>query len=109
MNKKINYKLRKQRTKAKIKPKSPRPILRVFRSNKNIYAQIIDDISGKTIASASSLGQDNKSSAKDIGNQLGEKAIKANVKEVVFDRGRYAYHGKIKEIAEASRQAGLKF
>jgi large subunit ribosomal protein L18 len=95
-----------------------RPRLSVFRSSKNISAQIIDDAAGKTIVSASSLdaalkgdiakGADVKAAAA-VGKALAERAIKAGVKDVVFDRGRYIYHGRIKALAEAAREGGLNF
>jgi len=103
------------RTRGKIKRVSGgRPRLSVFRSSKNISAQIIDDLAGKTIASASSLekdfgkGSDTEAAAK-IGKALAERAVKAGVKDVVFDRGGYIYHGRIKALADAAREAGLNF
>ncbi len=93
-----------------------RPRLSVYRSSKNISAQIIDDANGVTLASASSLEKDLKKSkgsdvaaAGVIGKLIGERAVKAGVKEVVFDRGGYLYHGRVKALAEAARAAGLKF
>jgi len=92
-----------------------RPRLSVFRSNKEIYAQIIDDESGCTLAAASSLGDKsdkgmNKTDqAKTIGQAVAQKAIKAGITEVVFDRSGYLYHGRIKSLAEAAREEGLKF
>jgi large subunit ribosomal protein L18 len=95
-----------------------RPRLSVFRSSKNIAAQIIDDSAGRTIASASSLdkalkaeiakGGDKEAAAK-VGKALAERALKAGVKDVVFDRGGYLYHGRIKALAEAAREGGLNF
>jgi large subunit ribosomal protein L18 len=95
-----------------------RPRLTVFRSSKNISAQIIDDAAGKTIASASSLdkavkgelakGADKAAAAK-VGKALAERAIKAGVKEVIFDRGGYMFHGRVKALADAAREAGLSF
>lgn len=107
------------RTRAKIKAvSSGRPRLSVFRSSKNISAQIIDDAAGKTIASASSLdktlkeqvgkGADKEAAAK-VGKALAERAIEAGVKDVVFDRGGYMFHGRIKALADAAREAGLNF
>ena len=89
------------------------PRLSVFRSNKNIYAQLIDDKTGTTIASASSLalnikGSDTYSAAV-IGKVIGELALKKGVTEVVFDHGQYAYHGRVKALADAARAAGIKF
>jgi large subunit ribosomal protein L18 len=95
-----------------------RPRLSVYRSGKNISVQVIDDKVGKTIVSASSLeealrkklktGAD-KAAAKAVGQLVAERAIKAGIKEVVFDRGGYIYHGRVKELAEAAREAGLSF
>lgn len=92
-----------------------RPRLSVFRSNKGIYAQIIDDLSGKTIASASSLSKEfsAEGSKSDqsvaVGKLVAEKAIAAGIKEVVFDRNGYLYHGRIKSLAEGAREGGLIF
>ena len=92
--------------------------LSVFRSSKNIYAQVIDDIKGATIASASTLDKEvraniTKSSdieaAKYVGKVVAERAVKNGVSEVVFDRGGYAYHGRVKALADSAREAGLKF
>ena len=93
-----------------------RPRLCVFRSNKEIYAQLIDDLNGKTITAASSRDKDiaaaktNKSkTAKLVGKAIAEKATKSGVEAVVFDRGGYLYHGRIKQLAEGAREGGLKF
>jgi len=95
-----------------------RPRLSVFRSSKNIYAQIIDDNNGVTVAAASSLEADLKKSLKTgadvdaaavIGKMVAERAIKAGIKEVVFDRGPYIYHGRVKALADAARENGLSF
>ena len=89
--------------------------LTVFRSSKHIYAQIIDDNSGKTIASASSLTKDFKEKGSDIsgaskvGAMIGEKGINAGIKDVFFDRGKYKYHGRVKALADGAREAGLIF
>ena len=89
--------------------------LSVFRSSKHIYAQIIDDVSGKTIVSASSLSKDFKEKGSDIsgaskvGNLIGEKGVNAGIKDVFFDRGKYRYHGRVKALAEGAREAGLIF
>jgi large subunit ribosomal protein L18 len=92
--------------------------LSVHRSERNMSVQIIDDKAGKTLVSASTLEADlrkklktgaNKEAAKAIGTLVAERAIKAGIKEVVFDRGGYIYHGRIKELAEAAREAGLSF
>jgi large subunit ribosomal protein L18 len=92
--------------------------LSVFRSSKHIYAQVIDDQSGKTVAAASTLDKDLKAAlpkgsdtaaAGAVGKLVAERAIKAGVKDVVFDRGGYIYHGRVKALAEAAREAGLNF
>lgn len=93
-----------------------RPRLAVFRSNKEIYAQVVDDVTGKTLAAASSRDKDissvkgNKSeSAALVGKSVAEKAIKAGINTIAFDRGGYLYHGRVKSLAEGAREAGLKF
>jgi large subunit ribosomal protein L18 len=95
-----------------------RPRLAVFRSNKNIYAQIIDDSVGHTLVSASTLQKevkeqlehtDDVAAAEKLGDIIGKKAVAAGISEVVFDRGGYIYHGKVKALADAAREAGLKF
>ncbi|WP_432710881.1 50S ribosomal protein L18 [Pedobacter sp.] len=92
-----------------------RPRLSVFRSNKGIYAQIINDVTGSTIVSASSLSKDfagngNKSAQSvAVGKMVAEKAIAAGIKEVVFDRNGYLYHGRVKSLAEGAREGGLVF
>lgn len=92
--------------------------LSVHRSGKHIYAQIIDDKAGKTLVAASTVEKDvrgrlktgaNKDAAKNVGQMVAERAIKAGIKQVVFDRGGYLYHGRVKELAEAAREAGLSF
>ena len=95
---------------------SERPRLNVFRSNANISAQIIDDTKGITLVSASSLEKElnlknggNVEAAKVVGEEIAKRAIKANIKEVVFDRGGYLYHGRVKALAEAARENGLEF
>jgi large subunit ribosomal protein L18 len=92
------------------------PRLSVFRSNSEIYAQVIDDVAGKTLVSASSLIKEiatqkvNKvEQAKLVGKAVGEKAIQAGIKAVCFDRNGYLYHGRVKSLAEGAREAGLKF
>ena len=89
------------------------PRLTVFRSNKQIYAQVIDDTTGKTLASASSLKLEDKVSKKEMAAKVGEliakTAMEAGVQAVVFDRNGYLYHGRIKELADAARNGGLKF
>lgn len=93
-----------------------RPRLAVFRSNKEIYAQIIDDVNGTTITAASSRDKDidaskvNKTeAAKMVGKAIAEKAVKAGVETIAFDRGGYLYHGRVKSLAEGAREGGLKF
>ena len=93
-----------------------RPRLSVFRSSKHIYAQVIDDTKGETLASASSREKDargktgaNVEAAKAVGKRVAERATAKGVKEVQFDRGGYLYHGRIKALAEAAREAGLEF
>jgi large subunit ribosomal protein L18 len=93
-----------------------RPRLSVFRSNKEIYAQLVNDVTGETIVAASSRDKD-FSTAKGtktevatlVGKSLGEKALKAGVSNITFDRGGYLYHGRVKSLAEGAREAGLKF
>lgn len=92
------------------------PRLNVYRSNANIYAQIIDDVNGVTLASASSIDKElkiengsNIEAAKKVGALVAERAKKVNIETVVFDRGGYLYHGRVKALADAAREAGLKF
>lgn len=98
---------------SKIEGTAERPRLTVFRSNKQIYAQVIDDIAGKTLASASSLKLGEKAPKKEIAAKVGtlvaKAAQEAGVTTVVFDRNGYLYHGRIKELADAARNGGLKF
>ena len=106
---------RHKRVRAKISGTASRPRLAVFRSNKNIYAQIIDDETGVTLASASTLDAGfegiggNKEAAKKVGEKVAERAIQKGISDVVFDRGGYIYHGRVKELAEGAREGGLKF
>ena len=114
---KLNKDIRRQnRVRKDLKAKAEDKCrLTVFRSSKHIYAQIIDDASGKTIASASSLSKDFKEKGSDIngaskvGSIIGEKGINAGIKDVFFDRGKYRYHGRIKALADGAREAGLIF
>ena len=105
----------KKRIRKNISGTSTRPRLSVFRSNKQIYAQVIDDVKGVTIASASSNVKDstqkvNKTDqAKLIGKVIAENASKAGIKEVVFDRNGYLYHGRVKALVDSARENGLKF
>ncbi len=112
----IKFERRKARARYALKTKSNgRPRLSVYRSEKNIYAQIIDDKAGKTLVSASSKLKEvtEKGSmvagAAAVGKLVAERAVQAGIKEVVFDRGGYAYHGRIKALADAAREAGLSF
>jgi large subunit ribosomal protein L18 len=110
---------RKARVRKAIKARAGgRPRLSVHRSDKNIYAQIIDDASGRTLAAASTLDKDIKASVKNgstaeaaaaIGKLIAERGKAANVSEVIFDRGGYLYHGRVKALADAAREAGLQF
>ena len=97
----------------KISGTEAKPRLSVFRSNKQIYAQIIDDSTGKTLVSASSYKKDlsgNKvEQAAIVGKEIAEKAIKAGIEKVVFDRNGYLYHGRVKSLADSAREGGLKF
>jgi len=103
------------RVRAKISGTTERPRLAVYRSNANIYAQIIDDVKGVTLCSASSIEKDfegigsNKEAAKKVGAKIAEKALAAGITEVVFDRGGYIYHGRVSELAAGAREGGLKF
>jgi len=107
----LRYRIRKT-----VSGTDKRPRLAVFRSNKEIYAQLIDDVSGKTITAASSRDKDisgskaNKTeAAKLVGKAIAERAVKAGVDAVSFDRGGYLYHGRVKSLAEGAREGGLKF
>ena len=102
------------RVRSKISGTPERPRFDVFRSNANIYAQIIDDTTGTTLVSASSVEKDfgyggNKDAAKKVGLLIAERAVKKGITEVVFDRGGYIYHGRVKELAEGAREGGRKF
>ena len=106
---------RHRRVRAKISGTPECPRLNVFRSSKHIYAQIIDDVNGVTLASASSLSKDfdanggNKEGARKVGEMIAKAAQDKGISEVVFDRGGYLYHGRVKELAEGARENGLKF
>ncbi|MFP4478462.1 MAG: 50S ribosomal protein L18 [Candidatus Izemoplasmatales bacterium] len=107
-----NRKVRHRRMRFYIQGTPERPRLNVFRSNKQIYAQVIDDTNSVTLASASSLDLENGANiegAKTVGKLVAEKAVKQGVKKVVFDRGGYLYHGRVKALADAAREAGLEF
>ncbi len=100
------------------KRENGRPRLSIFRSSKNIHAQIIDDVQGRTLVAASSLEKDvrkqlktgaDKQAAATIGKLVAERGLKAGIEQVVFDRGGYRYHGRVKALAEAARETGLDF
>jgi large subunit ribosomal protein L18 len=105
-----------QRLRTRLAGSEQRPRLNVYRSLNHIYAQLIDDSSGKTLASASTTGKKsgkktggNVASAKEIGKAIAQRAQEKGIKKVVFDRGGYLYHGRIKALADAAREAGLEF
>lgn len=106
------------RVRKKVQGTTERPRLNVFRSLNHMYAQIIDDTTGTTLVSTSTLdnaikgkvsNSGNKGAAKEVGKLLAEKALEKGIKSVVFDRGGYIYHGRVKELAEGAREAGLEF
>jgi large subunit ribosomal protein L18 len=103
------------RVRKKIFGTSERPRLAIYRSERNIYAQIIDDIKGITLVAASSLDKEfngigsNKEAAKVVGEMVAKKALEKGINEVVFDRGGFVYHGRIQNLAEGAREAGLQF
>ena len=119
MVKKTDRKLERARRHARVRNKvsgtPERPRLSVYRSNSNIYAQIIDDVAGNTFVSASTLDKEvknkksNLEAAKEVGTLIAKKATAKKIKTVVFDRGGYIYHGVVKELAEAAREGGLEF
>ena len=106
---------RHRRVREKISGTPERPRLNVFRSTKHIYAQVIDDVNGVTLASASSLSKDfdgnggNKDGARNVGQMIAKSALDKGITNVVFDRGGNVYHGRIKELAESARENGLQF
>jgi large subunit ribosomal protein L18 len=101
------------RIRSRVTGTAQKPRLSVFRSNKFIYAQLIDDVAGTTLVSTSSRALTDKSAKSDssvlVGKEIAEKAIASGIVEVVFDRGGYLYHGRVKALAEGAREAGLKF
>ncbi len=115
--KKLNKNIKRQnRVRKKLKTRSVNKVrLTVFRSSRHIYAQIVDDVAGKTLASASSLIKDSKvngsniEAATKVGTLIAERSIEAGIKDVFFDRGKYKYHGRVKALAEGAREAGLNF
>lgn len=106
---------RHRRVRAKVSGTAACPRLNVFRSSKHIYAQLIDDVNGVTLVSASSMDKEfeglggNKEAAKKVGQLVGKKAVEKGIETVVFDRGGYLYHGRVKELADGARESGLKF
>ena len=114
-NRKLERERRHKRVRTKISGTAECPRLCVFRSNTNVYAQIIDDTKGVTLVQASTLDKEvktkhsNKEAAKEVGTLIAKRAIEKNIKNVVYDRGGYIYHGVVKELAEAARAAGLEF
>jgi large subunit ribosomal protein L18 len=116
---KITNARRKQRVRLSLRrTANGRPRLSIFRSSKHIYAQVIDDLKGETLASASSLEKAMRDTGKTgadvdaaqaVGKLLAERAVKNGVKEVIFDRGQYLYHGRVKALADAAREGGLSF
>ncbi|MDO8879307.1 MAG: 50S ribosomal protein L18 [Coriobacteriia bacterium] len=109
---------RQRRVRGKVSGTAERPRLRVSRSNLHIYAQLIDDVAGQTLASASSIDPDlrsalksgaNADAARAVGEAIGRRALEAGITEVVFDRGGRLYHGRVAALAEGAREAGLKF
>ena len=115
IDRKATRQRRHLRVRRKISGTAECPRLCVYRSNTNLYAQIIDDVAGNTIVSVSTLDKDiktkraNKEAAKEVGTLIAKKATEKKIKTVVFDRGGYIYHGVVKELAEAAREAGLEF
>ena len=103
------------RVRRKVSGTAECPRLCVYRSNTNLYVQIIDDVAGNTLVSASTLDKEvktkyaNKEAAKELGTLIAKKALDKNIETVVYDRGGYIYHGVVKELAEAAREAGLEF
>lgn len=116
LNKKNRRRNIRFRIRKKIKGTAERPRLSVFRSNKQIYAQLIDDINGVTMAAASSSMKEMQNTkapkvdlAREVGKSLAAKAVQTGITSVVFDRGGYLYHGRIKALAEGAREGGLQF
>ena len=115
INRKFERERRHKRVRTKVSGTQERPRLCMYRSNTNIYAQIIDDVSGKTLAHASTIDKEiktkysNKVAAKEVGTLIAKRALEKKIDTVVFDRSGYIYHGVVKELAEAAREGGLKF
>ncbi len=114
-NRKLERERRHKRVRTKISGTSECPRLCVFRSNTNLYAQIIDDSKGITLVQASTLDKEvktkhsNKEAAKEVGTLIAKRALEKKIENVVYDRGGYVYHGVVKELADAARETGLKF
>ena len=114
-NRKAERQRRHIRVRRKISGTAECPRLCVYRSNKNLFVQVIDDVAANTLVSASTLDKEiktkhaNKEAAKEVGVLIAKRALEKNIDTVVFDRGGYIYHGVVKELAEAAREAGLKF
>lgn len=114
-DRKMERERRHLRVRTKISGTAERPRLCVYRSNSNLYVQVIDDVAGNTLVQASTLDKEvktkhaNKEAAKEVGTLVAKRALEKNIKEVVFDRGGYIYHGVVKELAEAAREGGLVF
>ena len=114
-NRKAERERRHLRVRRKVSGTAECPRLCVFRSNNNIFVQVIDDVKGNTLAQASTLDKEvktkhsNKEAAKEVGALIAKRALEKNIKTVVYDRGGYVYHGVVKEVAEAAREAGLEF
>ena len=116
VSKNVSRQKRHLRIRQNLAGTAEKPRLNVFRSNKQIYAQIIDDVTGKTLCSASSLDKElalsngsNVEAATAVGTLVAKRALALNIEAVVFDRGGYLYHGRVKALADAARAAGLKF
>ena len=115
INRKAERERRHLRVRRKVSGTAECPRLCVFRSNNNIFVQVIDDVKGNTLAQASTLDKEvktkhsNKEAAKEGGALIAKRALEKNIKTVVYDRGGYVYHGVVKEVAEAAREAGLEF
>ena len=115
INRKAERIRRHVRVRRKISGTAERPRLCVYRSNKNLFVQVIDDVNGVTLVQASTLDKEvktkhaNKEAAKEVGALVAKRAIEKNITSVVYDRGGYVYHGVVKELAEAAREAGLVF
>lgn len=111
-DRKVNRLKKKIRIRKTVKGTAERPRLCVFRSGKHVYAQVINDVLGTTLVSVSSLGKEDKPGvemAKFIGNEVAKAALSKDIKDVVFDRNGYLYHGRVKSLAEGAREGGLNF